>query len=74
MNRPYQQMAELELAHWPGVQFRVEVTGRHEKVFLTYAGRTQFLVRPATPSDHRGPKKHACDIKRKLREMGAQRA
>lgn len=74
MNREYQNVAEREIASWAGVEFRVDMHGRHEKLRLTFNGQTRHLLRPRTPSDTRGPTNHRCDIKRKLKEMGATRS
>lgn len=68
-----EQAGLRELIAWPGVTWRAEYAGKHVKLFLSFDGRTRFVVRSKTLSDHRGIRNHVGDIKRTLRLLGAER-
>ncbi len=73
--RAYDEAARREVGHWPGVIIvGVEIGGSNAKLILAFEGRTRYCVRPQTPSDHRGAKKHAKDIRRVCAELGAKRS
>lgn len=67
------EAALRELREWPGVTAVVEPGRKHVRVILHYDGRSRFVVRSSTLSDHRGVRNHVGDIKRTLRLMGAER-
>ena len=70
---PHEEYADEELARWPGVQATREFTKRHKRLVLTFRGQSRVVTYPSSSSDWRGPMKHACDIKRTLAAMGAER-
>lgn len=67
------EAAKRELALWEGVTFTVETSRKHTRVVLFYGGRSRFVVRSSTLSDHRGIRNHIGDLKRTLRLLGAIR-
>lgn len=68
-----EQAAIAELLLWPGVTAVVEQGRKHVKVTLHFEGRSRFVIRSSTLSDHRGVRNHVGDIKRTLRLLGAER-
>lgn len=71
----YDSAAQEEVARWPGAAIIEIVTGRkHRKTYLAFGGNTRFVVSPASGSDgRRGAMRHANDIRKVLRELGAER-
>ena len=72
---PYDDAADSELAHWPGVRWQRLAQGRKALVLaVTYAGATRKVTYPITPSDSRtGALNHVQDLRRTLRALGAPR-
>jgi len=72
---PYDAAADGELAHWPGVTWERPPPGRKTLALaITYAGATRRVHYPITPSDSgKGALNHVQDVRRTLRDMGAQR-
>ncbi len=68
----YTSRADAELADWPGVTWSRGQTARHRYLALTYAGKTQRVIYPLSPSDWRGPRRHVTDIRHTLLAMGAK--
>jgi hypothetical protein len=71
---PYTDATAREMERWPGVTYTFDAQGKHNRVVLTYAGRSHFLPFPRTGSDHRGPLNHVAALRRVLVGMGAVRA
>lgn len=74
--RDYLEAAEAEIAHWPGVAFRHEhPRGKgHPRIVVAFGSRERFVTFPGTPSDSlRGVRNHIADLRKALREMGAER-
>lgn len=69
---PYDEAADREIAKHNGVRVveRYRTGGNKMCVVLEYRGKQSKVFYPATPSDKfRGPKRHANDIRRVLREQ-----
>lgn len=79
MNKEYQEAIEREVESWPGATVRFEHGSKHPKAKLTFApegGEPMTLSRPfpGTPSDNRGLQNCIADVRRTLRQLGAERA
>lgn len=69
--RKYQQELERELSRYPDVRARFEHRRKHRQVTLEYAGRSRFVVFPASPSNSiRGLQKTIKDVRGELRNLG----
>ena len=64
---------DAELLHWPGAKAEVERAGKHEKVHLFFADARRFVTRSTTSGDHRGIQNHLSDVRRALKQLGAER-
>lgn len=64
---------EKELSHWPGVQHRAEHKGRHPKLWIAYRGEERFLPFSSTKVGHYGLMQKVTQLRRTLRELGAER-
>jgi hypothetical protein len=74
-SRIYDEYREAELKNWPGVSVsEVRRGSKADRVYLAYNGKSRFVSFPHSPSDSRtGPRNHVQDVRRVLRELGAQR-
>lgn len=68
-----QDVTSREMAHWQGVAYSVDRTGKHTRIELTYAEQKRIVVRSNTPTCGRAEKNHVADLRRACREMGAER-
>lgn len=75
MIREQIRMLERELEQWPKVKYEVEKEGRsrHPKLWLEYEGRRRFVVFSSTYVAHRGLKNNISNLRRVLRELGAEK-
>ena len=71
---PYVEAMQREVENWPGMTYSLTTSSRHNRVWLTYGGRSRLATYPKTGSDRRGPLNHAADVRRALNDLGAQRA
>jgi hypothetical protein len=72
---PYDELVARELADWPGVRHEHLPHGaKSRRLLVTYNGASRKIYSPLTPSDRaHGALNHLNDIRRVLRELGAQR-
>jgi hypothetical protein len=72
---PYEIAADAELAQWPGVAWQRLAQGRKSMAaVVTYMGKARKVHYPITPSDSStGPLNHVQDLRRTLRDIGAER-
>lgn len=71
--REYEQAADAEIARWPGVIIMGREIAKHAVLILGFEDKTRKVFYPASPSDAKGSRNHAQDIRRVLLGMGAQR-
>jgi hypothetical protein len=71
MSNTLEQM-EKELARWPGVNHRVERSGRHPRVWVEYRGEKRFVPFSSTKVGHYGIMQKITQLRRVLREIGAE--
>lgn len=70
-SHPYDEAADREIANFPGARVVSRETGtKQRRLVLEYRGQQRTVFYPKTPSDHRGPMRHACDVRKILRNMG----
>lgn len=67
---------DRELEKWPGVAAYREFPGnRHNRLIITFGGKSRFVIYPSSPGKSRKAiLNHIQDVRRALRELGAQRA
>lgn len=73
---PYELPADREIASWPGVAVlaRAVMPSGHRRLIVEFRGRRRFIAYPGTPTGNpRAIKNHIQDIRRVLRELGAER-
>jgi len=62
-----------ELRAWPGVTYEVDNTSHHPKLRVRYAGTERFLPFSSTSVDERGVRNKVSQLRRLLRELGAEK-
>lgn len=62
-----------ELERWSGVEYGVEDVRPHPKLHIEYAGARRFLPFSSTRVDRRGILNKVTELRRTLRDMGAER-
>lgn len=62
-----------ELERWSGVEYGVEDVRPHPKLRIEYAGARRFLPFSSTRVDRRGLLNKVTELRRMLRDMGAER-
>lgn len=72
MIRDYHSAIRAECDKYEGVKVEFFQTKRHSRAVLSVGDDSRFIVFPASPSDHRGPKKAAKDARKELRFLGAK--
>lgn len=73
--REYERWTQDEVSEWPGVSVAFEDGGKHKRACLKFGDAEQFVTYSATPGDTiRGIHNHVGEIRRTLREMGAERS
>ncbi len=69
--KPYRDAIERILAEHGITKFRYEPGGKHMRCFFKLPdGREQFTVFPSTPSEHRGAKNKASEVRHQLIRLG----
>lgn len=69
--KPYRDSIERVLAEHGITKLRYVPGGKHMKCIFTLPnGDEQFTVFPSTPSDHRGAKNKASEVRHQLIKMG----
>ncbi len=66
------EQLEKELSRWPGVNYRAEHAGRHPKLWVEYKGEKRFVPYSSTKVGHYGLMQKVTQLRRVLREMGAE--
>lgn len=70
----YEDAAVREIAEWPGVTHRLEIGGKHKRIYVCFRDAERFVVYPTSPSDAvRGVLYFLTDLRKELRAIGAQR-
>lgn len=59
-----------ELKRWPGVEHRVEHSGRHPRLWLEYQGERKFVPFSSTKVGRYGLMQKVTQLRRTLREIG----
>jgi hypothetical protein len=62
-----------ELGKWSGVEQQLDLTHRHPRLYLRFAGRTRFIHFSKTRVDPRGMLNKVHEMRRTLRSLGAER-
>lgn len=62
-----------ELECWQGVAYSVDKTGRHPRIWLEYRGMRRFIPYSSTPVGKYGLMQKVTQLRRMLREIGAER-
>ena len=62
-----------ELERWQGVAYSVDKTGRHPRIWLEYRGVKRFIPYSSTPVGKYGLMQKVTQLRRMLREIGAER-
>lgn len=69
----YVTKVKHEVMRHQGVTAEFGMSRRHNFVTLTFAEKKRRVTFPCTPSDSRGTENFRSDVRRALREMGAER-
>ena len=72
MDRPLEHL-EKELRRWPAVEYDVELSGRHPRIVVRYGGAERFVPFSSTKVGHYGLMQKVTQLRRVLRELGAER-
>lgn len=67
------ELLERELQRWPGVKYVVEPSSTHPKLRLSYEDKGRFLPFSKTKVASRGALNKVTELRRVLRDLGAQR-
>lgn len=67
------ELLEKELARWPGVKHRAEHKGRHPKLWVKYRETERFVPFSLTKVGRYGLMQKVTQLRRTLREIGAER-
>lgn len=59
-----------ELKRWPGVEHRVEHSGRHPRLWVEYQGERKFVPFSSTKVGRYGLMQKVTQLRRTLREIG----
>ena len=62
-----------ELERWPGVTHRAEQVGRHPRLQLEHNGNSRFIPYSSTQVGRYGLMQKITQLRRTLREIGAER-
>lgn len=62
-----------ELQRWPEVTYSVDRTTRHPRIWLEYRGMKKFIPFSSTPVGKYGLMQKVTQLRRTLRELGAER-
>lgn len=71
-NNSLEQM-EKELGRWPGVTYRAEYSGRHPRLWVKYGEAERFIPFSGTYVGKYGVMQKVTQLRRTLREIGADR-
>lgn len=63
---------EKELKRWPAVEYTVELSGRHPRIIVRYGGVERFVPFSSTKVGHYGLMQKVTQLRRTLREIGAE--
>lgn len=66
------EILERELARWPGVDHRVEPRKRHPRLWISYGGAERFIPFSKTKVGRYGLMQKLTQLRRTLRDMGAE--
>ena len=66
-------MLRKELERWQGVDYSVDKTGRHPRLWVEFGGRRRFVPFSSTHVDKYGLMQKVTQLRRTLRELGAER-
>jgi hypothetical protein len=72
MARPIESL-KRELENWPKVSYAIEHGKAHPKLRLEYEGNRRFVPFSTTKVDPRGMMNKITELRRTLRDIGAQR-
>ncbi|MEN6301329.1 MAG: hypothetical protein ABFE07_20575 [Armatimonadia bacterium] len=64
---------EAELSQWCGVKHRYTTGGKHEKLIIEVGDRSRALPFTKTRTDFRGQRNKISDLRRALRDLGAEK-
>lgn len=67
------EMLHKELERWRGVAHWVEKTGKHPRLWVEHGGRARFLPFSSTHVGKYGLMQKVTQLRRVLREIGAER-
>ena len=74
MDRRTKDELVREIGRWSGVtDHRFEHGGKHVRLVLTTAKASRFVTMSLTASDHRATKNKISDLRKVLRELGAEK-
>lgn len=62
-----------ELQRWPGVDHRAEHSGKHPRLWVAYKGEKRFVPFSSTQVGKYGLMQKVTQLRRVLREIGAER-
>ena len=62
-----------ELSNWHGIKdYRFERGGKHRKLVIETVSGSRFITFSITPSDKRAERNRIADLRKILRELGAE--
>jgi len=67
------ELMEKELSRWPGVEHRAEHAGRHPRLWVKYGEAERFVPFSSTKVGRYGLMQKVTQLRRTLREIGAER-
>lgn len=74
MDRTTQKALLAELEKWDGViGHRLEYGGKHQRLVVETEKGSRFVTMSLTASDHRATKNKVSDLRKVLRELGAEK-
>lgn len=74
VDRTTQKALLAELEQWDGVtDHRFEMGGKHQKLIVETASGSRFVTLSLTASDFRATKNKVSDLRKVLRELGAEK-
>lgn len=74
VDRTTQKALLTELEQWDGViDHRFEYGGKHQRLIVETASGRRFVTLSLTASDFRATKNKICDLRKVLRELGAEK-
>lgn len=74
MDRRVIKELEKELGRWSGITgHHFEKNGKHPRLVVNTANASRFVTMSLTASDHRATKNKIGDLRKVLRELGAEK-